>query len=174
MSFLRGNNTSVPELEAGLQGHRHQGAAGHHIRNLLIRDSHEGIRPVPRNRFPGQGHLSHTPTAGRLPLQDTSPRRPRAADWDTNSTASSTATPGKQEPSPGGTPSAPRPPEDSGYRDRTTTIPPRSIPDWRKLAELWERDNILPTEEVPHGDDQRPHWTMGCPAGGTCSAPANF
>ena len=26
-----------------------------------------------------------------------------------------------------------------------------------KLAELWERDNILPTEEVPHGDDQRPH-----------------
>ena len=26
-----------------------------------------------------------------------------------------------------------------------------------ELAELWERDNILPTEEVPHGDDQRPH-----------------
>ena len=26
-----------------------------------------------------------------------------------------------------------------------------------KLAELWERDDILPTEEVPHGDDQRPH-----------------
>ena len=29
-----------------------------------------------------------------------------------------------------------------------------------KLAEqaaVWERDNILPTEEVPHGDDQRPH-----------------
>ena len=26
-----------------------------------------------------------------------------------------------------------------------------------KLAELWERDNILPTEEVPHGDDRRPH-----------------
>ena len=24
-------------------------------------------------------------------------------------------------------------------------------------TELWERDNILPTEEVPHGDDQRPH-----------------
>ena len=26
-----------------------------------------------------------------------------------------------------------------------------------ELAELWEQDNILPTEEVPHGDDQRPH-----------------
>ena len=26
-----------------------------------------------------------------------------------------------------------------------------------ELAEPWERDNILPTEEVPHGDDQRPH-----------------
>ena len=26
-----------------------------------------------------------------------------------------------------------------------------------KLAETWDRDNILPTEEVPHGDDQRPH-----------------
>ena len=25
------------------------------------------------------------------------------------------------------------------------------------MAELWEQDNILPTEEVPHGDDQRPH-----------------
>ena len=25
------------------------------------------------------------------------------------------------------------------------------------LAELWERGNILPTEEVPHGDDSRPH-----------------
>ena len=25
------------------------------------------------------------------------------------------------------------------------------------LAELWERGNILPTEEVPHGDDNRPH-----------------
>ena len=24
------------------------------------------------------------------------------------------------------------------------------------MAELWERDNILPTEEVPHGDDQSP------------------
>ena len=24
-------------------------------------------------------------------------------------------------------------------------------------AEIWEQDNILPTEEVPHGDDQRPH-----------------
>ena len=57
MSFLRWNNTSVPELEAGLQGHRHQGAAGHHIRNLLIRGSHEDIRPVPWNRLPGQGHL---------------------------------------------------------------------------------------------------------------------
>ena len=30
----------------------------------------------------------------------------------------------------------------------------------RRLAELtgaWERDNVLPTEEVPHGDDHRPH-----------------
>ena len=26
-----------------------------------------------------------------------------------------------------------------------------------ELVESWERDNILPTEEVPHGDDQRPH-----------------
>ena len=26
-----------------------------------------------------------------------------------------------------------------------------------ELEESWERDNILPTEEVPHGDDQRPH-----------------
>ena len=26
-----------------------------------------------------------------------------------------------------------------------------------ELAELWEQDNILPTEEVPHGDDHRPH-----------------
>ena len=26
-----------------------------------------------------------------------------------------------------------------------------------ELAEPWGRDNILPTEEVPHGDDQRPH-----------------
>ena len=25
------------------------------------------------------------------------------------------------------------------------------------LAELWERGNILPTEEVPYGDDSRPH-----------------
>ena len=25
------------------------------------------------------------------------------------------------------------------------------------LAERWERENILPTEEVPHGDDHRPH-----------------
>ena len=25
------------------------------------------------------------------------------------------------------------------------------------LAELWERGNVLPTEEVPHGDDSRPH-----------------
>ncbi len=24
-------------------------------------------------------------------------------------------------------------------------------------AEVWARENILPTEEVPHGDDQRPH-----------------
>ena len=26
-----------------------------------------------------------------------------------------------------------------------------------ELVESWDRDNILPTEEVPHGDDQRPH-----------------
>ena len=26
-----------------------------------------------------------------------------------------------------------------------------------ELAASWDRDNILPTEEVPHGDDQRPH-----------------
>ena len=26
-----------------------------------------------------------------------------------------------------------------------------------ELAESWDRDNVLPTEEVPHGDDQRPH-----------------
>ena len=26
-----------------------------------------------------------------------------------------------------------------------------------EMVESWERDNILPTEEVPHGDDQRPH-----------------
>ena len=26
-----------------------------------------------------------------------------------------------------------------------------------ELVESWERDNILPIEEVPHGDDQRPH-----------------
>ena len=26
-----------------------------------------------------------------------------------------------------------------------------------ELAEQWQRDNILPSEEVPHGDDQRPH-----------------
>ena len=25
------------------------------------------------------------------------------------------------------------------------------------LAEMWEQGNILPTEEVPHGDDSRPH-----------------
>ena len=26
-----------------------------------------------------------------------------------------------------------------------------------ELAKSWDRDNVLPTEEVPHGDDQRPH-----------------
>ena len=54
-------------------------------------------------------------------------------------------------------PSDPRLPEDSGYQKKAMTIPPSLIPDWPELAELWERGNILPTEEVPHGDDNRPH-----------------
>ena len=57
MPILRRNHPSVTELAAGFQGNRHQGGAGCGVRRLLIRDSHEGIRPVPRNHLWGQGHL---------------------------------------------------------------------------------------------------------------------
>ena len=64
---------------------------------------------------------------------------------------------GKQQPSPGG-PSK-RPKTSRGFRvptpddDNTAEVDTKLT----ELAEPWERDNILPTEEVPHGDDQRPH-----------------
>ena len=57
MPIMRRQHPTVPELAAGFQGNRHQGGTGHLIRHMFIRDSHEGIRPVPRNRLPGQGHL---------------------------------------------------------------------------------------------------------------------
>ena len=54
---------------------------------------------------------------------------------------------------------AKRPKTSRGFRVPTADDDNTELTETRlaDLAREWERDNILPTEEVPHGDDQRPH-----------------
>ena len=79
---------------------------------------------------------------------------------------------GKQEPSPGGPPSDPRLPGDSGYQKKAMTIPPSLIPNCPGWRSYGNGATFSPPRKCPTATTVAP-TSMGCPAGGTCSAHAS-
>ena len=165
-----------PNWRSGFQGNRHQGGAGCGVRHLLIRDSHEGIRPDPRNRFTGQGYMPLPQLRGDNPGRIHLPGGPR---WETGTPALLHHLP-RHLANKNQIREALQAPQDlqgiPGTKTRAMTIRKRLIPDWPELAESWgTRRTFMPTEEVPHGDKIYVTFTtMECPDGATCSVRASF